>query len=192
VNVSWRDATAYAAWLAQRSGEAWRLPTEAEWEKAARGTDGRIYPWGDAFVQSRGNAHGAGMRGTTPVGTYASGASPCGAQDMVGNIKDWTSSRYQPYPYQTDDGRERAGGMGERVMRGGCWGEDPREVRAAIRLAPAPPSAASASASASSRTFLAHRQPTAPGSSRGIESAIFLVLALAAAASRAAGACQLV
>ena len=139
VHVSWRDATAYAAWLAQCSGAVWRLPTEAEWEKAARGTDGRIYPWGDAFDQSRCNSHGTGKRGTTRVETYANGASPCGAQDLVGNITEWTSSLYQPYPYRADDGRERASAMSDRVLRGGCWTEHPREVRAAIRGGARPP-----------------------------------------------------
>jgi formylglycine-generating enzyme required for sulfatase activity len=110
VMVSWHDATAYAAWVAQLTGEAWRLPTEAEWEKAARWDAAagvpRIYPWGDAFDVARCNAQGSGIGATTPVGSYPAGASPCGAQEIAGNVWEWTNSRYGRYPYRSTDGRE--------------------------------------------------------------------------------------
>lgn len=85
-SVSWHDATAYAAWLARQTGQPWHLPTEAEWEKAARGTEGRIYPWGDTFDASRANTYESGIGTTTPVGASPSGASPSGAQDLAGNV----------------------------------------------------------------------------------------------------------
>lgn len=133
VNVSWHDATAYARWLAERSGQPWRLPCEAEWEKAARGTDGRIYPWGDIWDQSCANTDDGGTEGTTSVGTYPSGASPYGALDMAGNVFEWTSSLYEPYPYDASDGRERRDSDAHRVRRGGSWYTEDIESRAAYR-----------------------------------------------------------
>jgi formylglycine-generating enzyme required for sulfatase activity len=137
VNVSWNDATAYAAWLARTTGQPWRLPTEAEWEKAARWDPAtrhaRIYPWGDTFEASRANTRSGGPGRTTPVGTYPTGASPCGAQELAGNVWEWTSSLKQPYPYNAQDGRERADSTGNRVLRGGSWNLDPRYARAAYR-----------------------------------------------------------
>ncbi|HEY7020692.1 MAG TPA: SUMF1/EgtB/PvdO family nonheme iron enzyme [Ktedonobacterales bacterium] len=121
VYVSWQDAVAYAQWLAAQTGQPWRLPSEAEWEKAARGTDGRIYPWGDTFDASCCNTSEGGKRTTTPVGSYPSGASPYGAQEMSGNVRGWTSSVYKPYPYTASDGRERAESTESRVLRGGSW-----------------------------------------------------------------------
>jgi formylglycine-generating enzyme required for sulfatase activity len=131
--VPWNDAVAYAAWLAAMTGQPWRLPTEAEWEKAARGTDGRIYPWGDVFVVPLCNTRASGIGTTTRVGTYPSGASPYGAQDMAGNVWEWTSSLYKPYPYVAGDGREAATSSERRVLRGGSWFYDPLSARAAFR-----------------------------------------------------------
>jgi formylglycine-generating enzyme required for sulfatase activity len=93
VCVSWDDATTYAEWLSERTCQPWRLPSEEEWEKAGRGTDGRLYPWGNAFDTVRCNAGGA----DSPVGNYPSGASPYGVQDMEGIVKEWTSSRFLLY-----------------------------------------------------------------------------------------------
>src|SRR5262249_51332862 len=105
VSVSWNDVLAYARWLAQITGERWRLPSEAEWEKAARGIDGRRYPWGDEFDQARANTGDEDGQGTTPVGSYPGGASPYGVQDMAGNVWEWTSTTYQPHLHQATDER---------------------------------------------------------------------------------------
>ncbi len=137
VNVSWHDATAYAAWLSQLTGQTWRLPTEAEWEKAARWDDARgharEYPWGDHFESVRCNTRESTLGATTAAGTYPNGASPCGAQDMAGNVREWTSTLYAPYPYDAEDGRERADSHGERVQRGSSWFSFASDARAAFR-----------------------------------------------------------
>jgi formylglycine-generating enzyme required for sulfatase activity len=125
VNVSWRDALAYARWLAEHTSQHWRMPTEAEWEKTARWeqSDGsaRLYPWGDTFDASRANTEEGKNEMTTPVGSYPSGASPYGAQDMAGNVWEWTTSLYKPYPYTATYGRERAESTENRTLRGGAW-----------------------------------------------------------------------
>jgi formylglycine-generating enzyme required for sulfatase activity len=125
VLVKWRDAMAYTQWLAQRTGDTWRLPSEAEWEKAARwdGEAGiaRRFPWGDWFSAKRCNTSEENIGSTTPVGSYPSGASPYGALDMAGNVWEWTNTLYNPYPYSATDGREQAESTGHRVLRGGSW-----------------------------------------------------------------------
>src|SRR5262249_32438831 len=83
--VPWIEAIAYATWLANLSGQPWHLPTEAQWEKAARGTDRRTYPWGDKYDKTRARV-GKLFGGAVPVGSYPSGASPYGVQDMAGNV----------------------------------------------------------------------------------------------------------
>jgi formylglycine-generating enzyme required for sulfatase activity len=133
VYVSWHDAVAYARWLVAHTGQLWRLPSEAEWEKATRGTDGRIYPWGDTWDPAKANTGDGGKRGTTPVGSYPAGASPCGAQELAGNVCEWTSSLAKPYPYNASDGREQVESSGNRVLRGGSWSVDARLARAAYR-----------------------------------------------------------
>jgi len=106
VGVSKKDSEAYCAWLNLRIGSDYRLPTEVEWERAARGTDGRIYPWGNTFDPWRCNTSESARRGTTPVGFFSpSGDSYLGAADMVGNVWEWTSSILMPYPYDLQDGR---------------------------------------------------------------------------------------
>jgi formylglycine-generating enzyme required for sulfatase activity len=134
VNVSWHDAVAYCDWLAGVTGKLYRLPSEAEWEKGARGTDGRIYPWGDEWDAGRCNTEEAGVGDTTPVGAYPRGGSPYGLLDMAGNVWEWTRSLYKGYPYDPGDGREDLEAGGTRARRGGCWLNVRRNVRCAVRV----------------------------------------------------------
>jgi formylglycine-generating enzyme required for sulfatase activity len=112
VYMDWKMAKAYCSWAGRR------LPTEAEWEKAARGTDTRIYPWGETITCNQANYFGC-VGDTTQVGSYADGASPYGALDMSGNVVEWTSSLYKPYPY--DASHEDLSAPTIRVQRGGAW-----------------------------------------------------------------------
>ncbi len=139
VNVSWLEAQKYVEWLAGMTGEPWRLPTEAEWEKAARWDAARqvswIYPWGDDFDAQRANTDNR-VKTTTPVGTYAAegDASPYGCHDMAGNVWEWTSSIYDASAYQPDNKRENnSDKTSVRVLRGGSWSSYSRVARAAIR-----------------------------------------------------------
>ena len=134
VNVSWHDAVAYCDWLAGVTAKPYRLPSEAEWEKGARGTDGRIYPWGDEWEAERCNAEAANVGDTTPVGAYPRGASPYGLLDMAGNVWEWTRSLYKGYPYDPEDGREDLDASGTRARRGGCWLNVRRNARCAVRV----------------------------------------------------------
>ena len=145
-SVSWPDVLAYCRWLEATLREwpqtpqplsrvlrdGWRigLPSEAEWEKAARGTDGRIYPWGNEPRPDRANYRG--IR-TTPVGSFDCPECPFGLFDMSGNVWELTRSRYQPYPYDPTDDREDLQADALWVMRGGHFGDPARNVRAAIR-----------------------------------------------------------
>lgn len=137
-NVSWYDVLAYCHWLSETRGETYRLPTEAEWEKAARGMDGRIYPWGDTFDQTRCNTTEAAMGGATPVDAFPNGASPYEVMDLIGNVWEWCSTLFADYPYRADDYRERLEGEGWRVLRGGSWLDAEWGARAARRLSGQP------------------------------------------------------
>jgi formylglycine-generating enzyme required for sulfatase activity len=106
VLISYGDATAFAAWLSAQTGETWRLPMELEWEKAARGVDGRRFPWGDEFDPSLLDSHDAGPFDTVPVGSYADGRSPFGLLDAAGQVYEWTAT---------------SAGADRQIVKGGSW-----------------------------------------------------------------------
>ncbi len=110
---TWRGAVAFCAWRGAR------LPTEAEWEAAARGKQGRTYPWGEEPPTAEHAVFGRGSGETDPVGRHPKGATPEGVFDLVGNEAEWTSSLFKPYPYDAEDAREDPKAIGERVTRGG-------------------------------------------------------------------------
>ena len=151
VAVTWHDAVAYCQWLTQKLNDrgwngAVRLPTEAQWEKAARGTEGLIYPWGGTADPNRANYEDTGIGGTSPVGCFAGGKSPFGLLDMAGNVYEWTTSIWgeeflEPefkYPYDSADGREDDTSGSIRVLRGGSWYGSARFCRSASRGRGAP------------------------------------------------------
>jgi formylglycine-generating enzyme required for sulfatase activity len=134
IGISWYEATAYTMWLAQTTDQIMRLPTEAEWEKAARGIDGRIYPWGNADPD-KSRCNFADQEGkTTPVGSYPAGASPYGALDMAGNVWEWIGTQWLDnyVNYATIVCQEKEG-SGLRSLRGGSWGHPARNLRASNR-----------------------------------------------------------
>ena len=106
VMVSYADASAYADWLSRETGRRWRLPTEAEWEKAARGPDGRRFPWGDTWDPAKLNSHDTGPFDTVPVGRFPQGASPFGLLDAAGQVFEWTAT---------------PSGDGRHIVKGGSW-----------------------------------------------------------------------
>jgi formylglycine-generating enzyme required for sulfatase activity len=134
VNVSWHEALAFCAWLGAAAGAPARLPSEAEWEYAARAADGRAFPWGNTFGPGRANTSEAGLAASSPVGAYPAGASPSGALDMAGNVWEWTSSLDRGYPYRPEDGREDLAAGGRRILRGGCYANPHGFARCACRF----------------------------------------------------------
>lgn len=134
VEVSQADARAYCDWLTHHTGDTYRLPTEVEWERAARGDDVRIYPWGPVFEPFRCNSSETKQAGTTPVGSFSPGGdSPFGVVDLSGNVWEWTRSQLKPYPYQQDDGREALVENQEYVVRGGSWYYSKKLARCSCR-----------------------------------------------------------
>jgi formylglycine-generating enzyme required for sulfatase activity len=151
VGVTWYEAAAFCHWLTLRLRESSdlgpeqvvRLPSEAEWEKAARGVGGRVYPWGEGADPNRANYRDTGIKTTSAVGCFPGGHSPYGCEEISGNVWEWTRSLWgkramEPehrYPYEPDDGRENlfAGADITRVLRGGAFHDVPRLVRCAYR-----------------------------------------------------------
>ena len=121
VGVSWYEAEAYCCWLSEQTGQGYRLPTETEWERAARHTDGREYPWGDVWWDGIVNSHEAGIGRTTAVGLFPDGAAECGVQDISGNVFEWTTSLHLI-------------GRSWRILRGGSWNNYQDSMRVVYRF----------------------------------------------------------
>ena len=141
VEVSWHDAQKYTVWLnnnhAGKLPKDYRfaLPSEAEWEKAARGEYANEYPWGNEFDKAKCNSRESGIGTTSAVGQFSPASdSPYGCADMSGNVWEWTRSLYKNYPYLAEDGREKEAGSGSRVLRGGSFLNDLSSVRCAFRI----------------------------------------------------------
>jgi formylglycine-generating enzyme required for sulfatase activity len=135
VGVSWYEAAAYAQWLSQKTGDRYGLPSEAQWEKAARGSTGLVYPWGNQFDKDKCNSYEGGLRRTSPVGLFPGGKSPYGCMDMAGNVWEWCADWYGEDYYKKSPAKNPGGpssGSG-RVFRGGSWGVVDWICRAAFR-----------------------------------------------------------
>ena len=137
VNITLPMAREFCTWLTTIHGVPYRLPTEAEWECAARGVDGRQFPWGDEFHTTIASTRESGG-GLRAVGRYPEGASVWGFLDMAGTVWEWTSSLDWSYPYVADDGRNDAQKEGRRVIRGGCYVNPHGYARCACRFRMAP------------------------------------------------------
>jgi formylglycine-generating enzyme required for sulfatase activity len=156
--VTWHDAVAYCEWLQEKlqvvgyTLKVWQsegrlatcnvqpathrvqLPSEAEWEKAARGADDqRAYPWGERWQEGYCNTDELGVNETTPVGIFPEGVSPYGVLEMAGNVWEWTCSLYKAYPYDPDDGRETLEAEGDRVLHRGSFDDPQAYARCAYR-----------------------------------------------------------
>jgi formylglycine-generating enzyme required for sulfatase activity len=136
VNVMWYEAVAFCNWLSRQLKQSVSLPTEAQWERVARHTDGRRYPWGDDITPDHANYSETGVGATTAVGIFPKGASKCNALDMSGNIWEWCLTKwFDNYNVLPDD--ELADNV-DRVVRGGSFSYDARLVRSAVRSSPPP------------------------------------------------------
>ncbi|MCZ6676090.1 MAG: SUMF1/EgtB/PvdO family nonheme iron enzyme [Candidatus Poribacteria bacterium] len=123
VGVSWHDAQAFLDWLNGLRNTAYRLLTEAEWEKAARGVDGREYPWGNEWAPAKANTSESRLKRLTPIGSYPDGISPCGCYDMAGNVYEWCVDWFHPQTYRYAPAQNPQGPVEGRrkVVRGGAW-----------------------------------------------------------------------
>jgi formylglycine-generating enzyme required for sulfatase activity len=153
--VNWHDALAYCAWLTETL-RGWRgtpeplatllrdrgwqvaIPSEAEWEKAARGAEGRAYPWGDEPDRRRANYWDTGLGRSCAAGCFPDGASSYGVEELSGSVWEWTRSLHRAYPYRADDGREALDADGERVIRGGSYRSARRFIGCTYRTTSAP------------------------------------------------------
>jgi len=153
VGVSWYESVAYCRWLTEvlrdcgELADGWliRLPTEAEWEKAARGTDGRTYPWGEGFDVEKANGEATEVKSTNAVGIFPDGVSPYGCHEMAGNVWEWGATKvegssysdrkYKPYPYQVENEwtEDYLEGKHFRTLRGGAWYDGADFLRCAVR-----------------------------------------------------------
>lgn len=136
IGVSWYECDAFCRWLSEKTGLIYRLPTEAEWEKASRGTDGRLWPWSGEFNKELCNSDEIHLGRTSPVGIFSGGESPYGCMDMAGNVwewcQDWFSEEYyRDSPNVNPSGPENGEG---RVMRGGSWFNKSAGCRCAYRI----------------------------------------------------------
>jgi formylglycine-generating enzyme required for sulfatase activity len=140
IGMSWYECVAYCRWLSAETGQLFRLPTEAEWEKGARGVDGRVYPWGNDFETNRLNAREGDQKvcTTTPVGIYPTGVSPFGLFDCAGNVWEWCATRWKKaFPYDVDQDEWQADyleGQNLRVLRSGSWNYKAETTRCGYRF----------------------------------------------------------
>jgi formylglycine-generating enzyme required for sulfatase activity len=140
IGLSWYECVAYCRWLSAETGQLYRLPTEAEWEKGARGVDGRLYPWGNEFEASRLNIRVGEqqVRTSTSVGIYPTGVSPFGLFDCAGNVWEWCATRWKkPFPYDASQDEWQADyleGQNLRAMRSGSWNYKTEVARCGYRF----------------------------------------------------------
>jgi len=135
IHVNWNDAKAFCDWMSGETGENIHLPTEAQWEKAARGTDQRRYPWGNGSPDNSLANYANNLGKTLPVGSYPEGVSPYGIHDMAGNVWEWCSDWYD-YDYYSSSPTNNPQGPSSRpyhVRRGGSWSNLAHVIRSALR-----------------------------------------------------------
>ena len=134
IGVCWYEAVAFCNWLTAQCGQTIHLPSEAQWERAARHVDGRTYPWGDDFAATHCNMRDSGVAQPASVGLFPTGNAACAAADLAGNVWEWCATQwrntYEAYAQNVDNGLE---GRERRVLRGGSWANDQRLVRCANR-----------------------------------------------------------